>query len=198
MLAKKPEQRYPTPQRAAQALEVFLVAEREAPKAEEAPQLSKYLTWLEMGAKEEPKEELVVPEAVMAPFPVPVATPASPGVLPVAQTMPAPPLVAPPVKPGTAPASAPRERKKHRRHRQRSDEPPAMAAVAPAATFAVPAVAAASSEDIDVELVPMDAPELVSTRGPGLSRRDWLLLGFGAAAVLAAVLLGWVLAVAFQ
>jgi hypothetical protein len=72
------------------------------------------------------------------------------------------------------------------------------APLAPATSpFAFPA-ALAPGADIDVELVPLDAPELVSTRGRGLSRRDWLLLGFGAAAVLAAVLLGWALAVALQ
>ncbi len=48
MLAKNPAERYPTPERAAQALQVFLTAGNEpAPLIEEGPQLRKYLTWLE-------------------------------------------------------------------------------------------------------------------------------------------------------
>ena len=49
MIAKNPAERYPTPERAAQALQVFLTAGNEpAPMSEEGPQLRKYLTWLEV------------------------------------------------------------------------------------------------------------------------------------------------------
>src|SRR5262249_39099942 len=48
MLAKDPAQRYPTPERAAQALQAFQVAGAEpARMAEEGPQMRKFLTWLE-------------------------------------------------------------------------------------------------------------------------------------------------------
>jgi serine/threonine protein kinase len=54
MMAKQPAQRYPNPERAAQALQVFLLADSQAAKPlEEAPQMRTYLTWLEMAAPEE-------------------------------------------------------------------------------------------------------------------------------------------------
>jgi serine/threonine protein kinase len=55
MLAKKPEDRYPTPARAAQALEVFLVAGQEslAPPEANGP-LPSYLSWLaDVGTRED-------------------------------------------------------------------------------------------------------------------------------------------------
>ena len=49
MMAKDPAQRYPTPERAAQALQVFLAAGTEALAAPEAdPRMRPYLTWLEV------------------------------------------------------------------------------------------------------------------------------------------------------
>jgi serine/threonine protein kinase len=48
MLAKDPAQRYPTPERAAQALQVFLAADGEPPTGSDAaPPMRSYLTWLE-------------------------------------------------------------------------------------------------------------------------------------------------------
>jgi serine/threonine protein kinase len=48
MVAKDPAQRYPTPERAAKALEVYLAAGAEAPAALEAdPKMRSYLQWLE-------------------------------------------------------------------------------------------------------------------------------------------------------
>jgi hypothetical protein len=58
--------------------------------------------------------------------------------------------------------------------------------------------AVAGLPEVDVELVPASAAELLAGPGRGFSRRDWLLLGFGAAAVAAAILLGWLLAVIFE
>ncbi len=59
MMAKDPNQRYPTPERAAQALQVFLAAGASeslvAPEAD--PRMRPYLTWLEgHGEKSEPSE----------------------------------------------------------------------------------------------------------------------------------------------
>ncbi len=42
MMAKQPEHRYPTPERAAKALEVFLLVEAKAVAQEEAPQMRRY------------------------------------------------------------------------------------------------------------------------------------------------------------
>lgn len=68
MMAKKPDQRYPSPERAAQALQVFLVAEA-APvqRLEDVPQMKNYLTWLE-GSEPRPasEESTVAPGAMMA------------------------------------------------------------------------------------------------------------------------------------
>src|SRR5207302_7158176 len=48
MMAKDLAGRYPTPERAAQALQVFLAAGTETPAAPEAdPKMKPYLTWLE-------------------------------------------------------------------------------------------------------------------------------------------------------
>jgi serine/threonine protein kinase len=46
MLAKNPDQRYPTPQRAAQALQVFLAAGAETVPLEKDPRMRPYLQWL--------------------------------------------------------------------------------------------------------------------------------------------------------
>jgi serine/threonine protein kinase len=47
MLAKDPAQRYPSPGRAAQALQVFLVAGSEPASTDQDPKFRSYLTWLE-------------------------------------------------------------------------------------------------------------------------------------------------------
>jgi serine/threonine protein kinase len=63
MLAKDPAQRYPTPERAAQALQPFLTAGTTAAKPlEEVPQMRRYLTWLETGKDDGGK----APEALAA------------------------------------------------------------------------------------------------------------------------------------
>jgi eukaryotic-like serine/threonine-protein kinase len=54
MLAKDPAERYPTPERAAQALQVFLTAGNEPTLVtEEGPHLRKYLTWLEVNKSDQ-------------------------------------------------------------------------------------------------------------------------------------------------
>jgi len=91
MMAKEPAQRYPNPERAAQALHMFMIAEAEPAGRDEQPALKKFLTWLDTAA----------PEA--EPAPPPVATSGrQPLAMPVA-------AVAPPVsgaKPVAAPAPA--------------------------------------------------------------------------------------------
>jgi serine/threonine protein kinase len=192
MMAKEPGQRYPTPERAAQALQVFLVAgDSPAKNIEEAPQMRRYLTWLETGS-DSPEKETRPPPIPAAP----VATPVAP---------PVPRLQESPAKAAPKPAEVHRHRgKKHRRHKYFDEttaaltNPPAPVAL-PVAPLEVPD----QTEQFDVELVSAPAPLLApppsaKATGLGLSRRDWLLLGIGAACVIFAVLVGWGLAVAFR
>lgn len=80
MMAKPPDGRYPTPARAAQALEVFLAAGG-PPKsnADEGPEMAPYLTWLE-------KEDAKAPPAAEPPTQPSVAVPPKPptGTMPAA------------------------------------------------------------------------------------------------------------------
>jgi serine/threonine protein kinase len=78
MLAKDPAKRYPTPERAAQALQVFLAAGAPARPLEEAPQMHRYLTWLETG-KDDGKE---IDPGPTQPVPT-LASPAAPAAIPV-------------------------------------------------------------------------------------------------------------------
>jgi serine/threonine protein kinase len=78
MMAKQPDQRYPTPARAAQALDVFLMMGHNASAAEEPPQMRKFLTWLEL-EDNTPRAE-----------PVPSVAPAKPKSSPAGPTFAAP------------------------------------------------------------------------------------------------------------
>jgi eukaryotic-like serine/threonine-protein kinase len=185
MLAKDPAQRYPTPERAAQALQGFQMAGAEpARMAEEGPQMRKFLTWLETdnNGKDAPAES-------SQPTPVP-------GPLPAAARAPRPGATPPP-KPGTPPGPAPAEERKHHHHakkHRRHKQPAAPGASGPG--VAAPPAPAARVPEIDVELVPAAPPQLApAPQKKGLlSNRDWLMLGVGAGAVILAVVLGLVLA----
>jgi serine/threonine protein kinase len=68
MLAKDPARRYPTPERAAQALQIFLTAGAESSRDIEAdPKMRPYLQWLEESSGGEPKRKPAVPVAAPAP-----------------------------------------------------------------------------------------------------------------------------------
>jgi hypothetical protein len=56
MLAKDPGQRYPTPERAAQAMQMFLAAGAESITPEADPKMKKYLTFLEIDTAETEKK----------------------------------------------------------------------------------------------------------------------------------------------
>jgi serine/threonine protein kinase len=181
MLAKDPAQRYPTPDRAAQALRVFLAAGAE-PKAPEADaKMRSYLTWLELeNRKAEPTQ--------------PPAGPAA-GAKPPSGMVPA-------VKAPKG-ASGKRRSRKHKHHRA---APPA-AAVPTALPVATPVNPAAPTAqvvaDFDVELVPLtDLPPSVkpAVRKSGwhVTRRDFLMFGAGVAGTLTAIGFSWLLARAFS
>jgi serine/threonine protein kinase len=184
MLAKKPEERYPTPERAAQALQMFLVADSEPvrPPGEE-PQMRKYLTWLEAGDNGQGG----TPAPVLASSPAPVPALALPvGSPPLAKPIspPAPQAGPRPSKPTPTPLTRPPHSKKKHRHRK---ETPAGAPVAQ------PAIA-----DIDVELVSLPVEQFLPAQEPprklSLTRREWILLGIGAGAVIFAGIVGMIVA----
>lgn len=191
MMAKQADQRYPTPERAAQALRVFLAAGTEPSVIEETPQMRSFLEAL--GEDEEPdsasngvKTAVVVPVAA-APIP---AAPAlgTPARAAVAQAAPERPV--PTAKP--RPASGDSSKKLSKKHKH----PKASRASAQEIPLAVSAGPAAHVEDLDVELVPLPALAAAGPRSwlkPSL--REWIFMGIGAGIILAAVLFGWLLAI---
>jgi eukaryotic-like serine/threonine-protein kinase len=167
MLAKDPAGRYPTPDRAAQALRVFLAAGSEPARGPEAdPKMRSFLTWLEV---EDGKARQAAPVAPVAKL-VPAAAP--------------PPAKVAPEK--AARANKP-ERPRHgpgkRRRKTRHHPPPA-----PVAPVAAPA-------EVNVELVPLPPPTAQPAPvGLRLGRRDFLFFTVGAAAGAVVTLLGWLIA----
>lgn len=182
MLAKKPEQRYATPERAAQALEVFLRADAPAAKPlEVAPQMRKYLTWLETDAVAESK---LPPSAENI-----LDSPAE--------------IQANPRKGGKA--------NRHRKPGARAHDVPLAKPYVPPSPASPSGPIMPLYDEYDVELVEMPgaekpadarialpgfAPDVeqplsrampVSRSILGLSRRDWMLIGIGAGVLLGLV-----------
>ncbi len=194
MLAKDPAQRYPTPERAALALQVFLVAGSEQPRALEAePQMRTFLTWLETGNGDGPPAATPVgssPPPAAIPALAAVAPTAGPakgpgGARPAAQPAPAKgDKPAPKPKPSSqTPVPMPR-RQQGKKHRRRKSALHAQAAQA---------VSAPEGQKFDVELVPITPPVMaqpIPARGWKPNRRDWVMLGIGAGAAVVAGLLG--------
>lgn len=185
MMAKDPAQRYPVPERAAQALEMFLAAgTATASSAEPTPQMSSYLTWLEADAprlneSENPRpsaEEPAETEAIRAANPImptPVILLATPG-----QTATDPP-----------PAKEEPRRKPSSRNLKSKQ---------PSATSETGQAADPEPSEVDVELVLARTAEAVVTlpikEGIDLSRRDLIMLGIGAGGILSAVFAGLMVA----
>jgi serine/threonine protein kinase len=171
MLAKDPSQRYATPERAAQALQIFLVAGSEPVRSLEAePQMRKFLTWLETsnGASD-----------TQAPAAAATGRPA-------ASRQPGQPEKAASKPLRTRPTPVPPTRKHSKKHKRRKS------ALHPPLAKAVPV---SNVEAFDVELVPAAVPVPAPAsrdKGWNLSRRDWVLLGIGAGAALVAGLIGMV------
>jgi serine/threonine protein kinase len=156
MLAKDPAKRYPTPERAAQALQVFLAAGAESTDTGQLnPQMRAYLQFLET-------RDGGTPAAPATPPPRPAAVPtqrptARPAPAPVPEARPLPPRNAEPTVRGPSPVPRPR----------REAAPTVKPAPAPAraAVQDVPIV------EVDVEPLPMaPAP---AEKAP--ASRGWLL-----------------------
>jgi serine/threonine protein kinase len=161
MMAKEPSKRYANPERAAQALQVFLAAGGDVPVSPEADErMQPYLSWLEgeQGGKE---TVAATPHAKPAGGPPPIA----------------PPTAAPPVP---AAKEKHRKRKKERHGHSESSRktaPPTAPVVAlPPPPQPLP--------QIDVELVQLPEPGKQGAGKPEsfLSRRDLIVFGIGAAA----------------
>jgi serine/threonine protein kinase len=157
MMAKDPCDRYPTPERAGHALQVFAGANETPAPGDVEPAMRHYLDWL---AKEATPSSATDPGSTDP-------TVEKPGknndLMPV-----------PEVAPGPDSTSSP---------------PLAVEEAASVPASARPEKA--SSVDIDVELQPQSDGAISLLR---LSRRDFLMLGIGAASILLAVFCGWLLA----
>ncbi len=185
MMAKDPAKRYPTPERAAQALQVFLASEAmplDTPEAD--ANMRSFLTWLEGGDEASAK-----PAAPPAPLKAaPVAPVQPPRAAPVTVARPAPVVAAPTARPAKpSPVARPDgDKRDSRKSRRRGGKP-------------VPeAVPLAKHEGtIDVELLPAQ-PAIRKTASAQfltqITRRDFVVFGLGAGSVLLAIFLGWLVA----
>lgn len=182
MLAKKPEDRYPTPERAAQALQMFLLADNvPARPLDDAPQMRQYLDWLASNSEPEggamPTSGALA-AAVKGNSPLPAPNPAAD------QHHRKPDERTHSIS-GKTPHPPHRKKKKHRRHRHRHHP---VAAPAPGSLPMAEPLPAATPLQYDVELVPAQA---APTGLRPVSKRDWVLLGAGAGAMLLVALAIW-------
>jgi serine/threonine protein kinase len=172
MLAKDPAQRYPTPEQAARALQMFLASGAEPPPTPEAdPKMKKYMTFLEVDTVESEKRARAA-----ALTPAAAATAAQPKSGGQSDRQRA-----------RAAAARKRERKKARKSKSGLHlpqiRPKDRTPTAPAAEGAV-----------DVELVALPAPSVAPPPQKLLSlpltRRDVVMAGIGAATVVTGALIG--------
>ena len=183
MLAKDPAQRYPTPARAYQALQVFLAAGSPTMAPEADPKMKRYLTWLEVEGKE--KEKPAAPRPPSSTVPVATAVPAKP---PSGQVPQAP--AARPAAPVAKVVPAAKTEEKADRPRKASGKKKARKGKRSAATIQLPVaqVKKTPAADIDVELVPASeqappAPAEQPLFSLPLSRRDFFMFGVGVGTV---------------
>jgi serine/threonine protein kinase len=175
MLAKDPAQRYPTPARAYQALQVFLAAGSPAVAPESDPKMKRYLTWLEVEGKE--KEKTLPPRPPSGTIPVATPVPAKPssGHVPVAKVPPA-------ARSGSEHSG--KSRKMHGKKKSRKGKRSTSSLHLPVAQVKTRPAAA----EVDVELVPLSeqappAPAEQPLFSLPLSRRDFFMFGVGVGTV---------------
>ncbi|HZZ81078.1 MAG TPA: serine/threonine-protein kinase [Gemmataceae bacterium] len=183
MMAKQPAQRYPTPARAASAMDAFLMVTADSAKpVEETPQMRRYLTWLEMTEPIPPEGDVTLPPPEIVPPPKSKSS----SNIPVANAAPPPP--------------APAKRKKRTGVRMPEAAPAPAATPAAPAAIPLPAAPSPAADQFDVELVDVPppaeplvqkAPAAPASAIPGvnLSRRDLSMLGIGAGIMLVSCLL---------
>jgi serine/threonine protein kinase len=194
MLAKDPNKRYPTPERAALALQVFLAAGSEQSINSDDPKLKTYLNWLES------EHDIAPPPAAPAPPARPAASPAKPVVTPTATKPIAAPVVA--VNASAPPNSKPsRDKKRDKKHKRQHSAAAAAVSAPPAVAATKPIASPAAGGEFDVELLPA-TPKPKPRRGmavlvPALSQRDFVMLGIGAGSVVFVGVIGMILAKIF-
>jgi serine/threonine protein kinase len=209
MMAKDPNGRYPTPDRAAQALQVFLASAQETLAAPEAdPKMQPYLHWVEKeNSKGDRPSGAAIPAAattatvpmkasaavpaVKPPPPTQVTPPKATPVLPTAKMPIATPVVPKSPTKSNRPPSHHGERPGKKRGKKRSRSKPTLPPIP------TPPVAAGAMP-MDVELVPMPAPAAmavpVAPAKFGLTRRDFVCFAIGAGSAGCAGLFGGIIA----
>jgi serine/threonine protein kinase len=189
MLAKDLAGRYPTPARAAQALEVFLAAGTGPLSSPDLdPAMEPFLHWLEAENIEGAASPVPAPPSALAPAPPPApGKPSSPSI-PVSSPgsrKPPPPTV--PVSPVLLPEKPKTSSGDEKRRSKKKGGP------SPVASAAAPPAEALT---FDVELVPV--LQAGKRKQPaGLTRRDFLMFFAGVVSVIIAYLLGRGLAALF-
>lgn len=210
MMAKDPAQRYPTPDRAAKALEMFLAAgdaNRPLSAPDLDPQMQPFLTWVETENKKPvgvPAHQ--IPTVALPALAAPAAGKPAPGTIPTATPVPPPPagVGLPPAPPSTKPPTGEMKaarrpdrvpgkeggsRDAHARKKARKRRPPPIPGGSPDETNVV-----------NVELVPVDvgagslpspsAARAARKHSLALTRRDLLMFGLGVVGGVAALLAG--------
>jgi serine/threonine protein kinase len=199
MLAKDPARRYPTPERAAQALQVYLSAGDEpAAGVDSDPQMRPFLSWLEA---EDSRNAAVAPPASSR---TSGAQPTQSGMkLPAAVVLVSPHAGALPAAPngpsGTMPSrpthDGRRRRKKSRKADRLGDGPPTVPFPPPSPPIEEPV----PEEPVRIDVVPVSLPEAPlagrSFLGRRLTRRDVVLFGMGALAGSVVTFLGCLIGV---
>jgi hypothetical protein len=179
MMAKQPEQRYATPERAAQALAVYLLADSApAQRLEDAPHMRSFLTWLETSEASE-AVTVMAPEDRAAAAAPPVSTPQPAGEAPGAAVTDA-------NKPSIVETTEPAAAEAATRAAKRTKKPGAGETLL-AAPYAPPPAASEFDIHSAKTIIAPDAaqpPSKPARRRLGVEPRDWILLGIGAAAML--------------
>ena len=182
MLAKDPNGRYPTPDRAAQALQVFLAAGAEPLHAPESdPKMRSYLSWLQTEDGTDPAPAASGPTRPRAQHPA--AAPVRPAAPPGARRPSRRNCPSRPGRPARPTRTATPSAKRQKKHRPTAVPPPLSPVAAPPV--------------VNVELVPMPPPAEPAPQklfGPPFSRRDFLAFGIGAGAGAAVTFLGLLIA----
>jgi eukaryotic-like serine/threonine-protein kinase len=171
MLAKDPAQRYPTPERAAQAMQVFLGAGAEQLAAPEAdPRMKPYLSWLEIESGKQPILAAVTVDRPTA-------------------SQPDKPLKLPNQAGTSGQPERGRTDKRPKDKRRSTPLPPREGTSSPVPVAEIPV-------RIDVELVPADPPPPATEflQGLRLGLRDAIVFGIGAFSGALVTFVGYLIA----